>query len=232
MQHLKRLLVEVAFYNKSPRNISEIFSQETFLLVFSSTNNKILLIACFLPSQTLKIITTKVSVRVSTEYDRRIELLNVLSRDRRLRNICRCWKMAECEELFKTGCNNIQNIQIQCRLHFKTEVMMNDEGNVRNLSVKSIWIRCKINIWIFHEMTRKSHQRILNVYTDVRGNMYFTSKRPALNFTESNSTTIPKVHHEITQVTWRWKKLSVKIIWQASSLLEEDDTNDSKFVMT
>lgn len=90
MQHLKRLLVEVAFYNKSPRNISEIFSQETFLLVFSSTNNKILLIACFLPSQTLKIITTKVSVQVSTEYDRRIELLNVLSRDRRLRNICRC----------------------------------------------------------------------------------------------------------------------------------------------
>lgn len=63
-------------------------------------------------------------------------------------------------------------------------------------------------------------------------NMYFTSKRSALNFTESNSTIIPKVHHEITQVTWRWKKLSVKIIWQTSSLLEEDDTNDSKFVMT
>lgn len=99
MQYLKRLLVEVAFYNKFPRNISEIFPQETFLLVFSSTNNKILLIACFLPSQTLKIMTTKVSVRVSTEYDRRIELLNVFSRDRQLQNICRRWKMPECQKI-------------------------------------------------------------------------------------------------------------------------------------
>lgn len=89
MQYLKRLLVEVAFYNEFPRNISEIFLQETFLFVFSSTNSKILLITCFLPTQTLKIMTTNVSVRVSTEYDRRIELLNVLSRDRQLRNIYR-----------------------------------------------------------------------------------------------------------------------------------------------
>lgn len=231
MQYLKRLLVEVAFYNKFPRNISEIFSQETFLLLFSSTNNKILLIACFLPSQTLRTMITKVSVRVSTKYDKRIELLNVFSRDRQLRNICRCWKMSEWKdhELFKTGCNDKQNIQIQCRRHSKTEVVMNDEKNVWNLCVKPVSKRCKINIWIFHEMTHKSHQRILNVYTDVGGNMYFTSKRPALNFAESNSTIIPNVHHEITQVTWRCKKLSAKIIWQTSSLLEEDDINDRKF---